>query len=61
MRIVNTDNFGGDYPNEKFVLWPLPENKAKRIADILNEGNQHEARFFKVVPDDYKLQPGFEP
>lgn len=24
-RIVNTDNFGGDYPNEKFVRRPCEE------------------------------------
>ena len=36
-RILDTDNFDGDYPAEKFLLWPMREEKAKRIVDILNE------------------------
>jgi hypothetical protein len=62
-RIVDTDNFGGDYPNEKFVLWPLPWENAQRIADILNDSSSGPSapRYFKVVNDNYKLQPGFEP
>jgi len=61
-RIVDTDNFGGDYPDEKFLLWPMPEEFAQRIVDALNEwGGTHAARFYKVVDNDYKLQPGFEP
>lgn len=59
MRIVDTDNFGGDYPVRFF-----DESRAKVVADALN-GPQQEAevsrRYWKVVPDDYKLQPGFEP
>jgi len=61
MRIVNTDNFGGDYPNETFVLWPMSKDKAQRIADILNEGGAGALRFYKVEENDYELQPGFEP
>jgi hypothetical protein len=61
MRIVNTDNFGGDYPNESFVLWPMSKDKAQRIADILNEGHDHGSRFYKVEENDYTLVPGFEP
>jgi len=62
MRIVDTDNFGRDYPNEKFVLWPLPEEIAKRIADALNDwGGPQSQRCYKVVDDDYTLEPGFEP
>lgn len=62
MRIVNTDNFGGDYPNETFVLWPLSKDRAQRIADILNEdAGDYSPRFYKVVENDYVLQPGFEP
>ena len=61
-RIVETDNFGGDYPDEKFLLWPMPEKYAQRIADALNEsGGENATRYYKVVDDDYKLQPGFEP
>jgi hypothetical protein len=65
MRIVETDNFGGDYPDEKFLNLPfMNEYQAKKIADILDDvlcNSDSYPRFWKVVPDDYKLQPGFEP
>lgn len=62
MRIVNTDNFGGDYPDERFVLWPMRKEHAQAIADILNEAAGPEARrYYQVVEDDYVLVPGFEP
>lgn len=63
-KIVNTDNFGGDYPNEKFVtgLPCLSEERLQLIADVINAQTGRDApRFYKVVPDDYELQPGFEP
>lgn len=61
--VVDTDNYGGDYPNEKFIVscW-LSESAANRIADILNkESGEDSARYYKVVKHGYKLQPGFEP
>lgn len=64
-RIVNTDNFNGDYPNEKFVE-NLPVfttlHAAEKVAQAINS-TQHELsdRYFKVVEDGYVLQPGFEP
>jgi hypothetical protein len=62
MRIVDTDNFGGDYPNESFVLWPMAKSHCDRIADVLNEhAGPNASRFYKVVENDYKLEPGFEP
>lgn len=68
-RIVDTDNFGGDYPNEKFLAWvdakgsglaqaPIrffSEDAAKEIVEILNRGSSHSTRYRKVVPVDYKL------
>lgn len=61
MRIVETDNYGSDYPNEKFVNIPsLPEESAKIVADAINK-HCCDHRFWKVVPNDYKLQPAFEP
>ncbi len=64
MKIVETDNFGGDYPDEKFVE-PLPwmtQEHAQRVADAINSGTGETSdRFWKVVPDDYVLQGGFEP
>lgn len=64
MKIVETDNFGGDYPNESFVNIPLvyEETDAQAIADAINKacGGGRAPRYWKVVPDDYKLAPGFE-
>lgn len=63
-RIVETDNFDGDYPNESFVLFQMPEQYAKEIVDKINHvANLHgtHPRYWKVVEDDYKLLPGFEP
>jgi hypothetical protein len=64
-KIVQTDNFNGDYPDEKFVenLGPLGEQAAKEICSVINLhcSGPHRPRWWKVVPDDYKLQPGFEP
>lgn len=64
MRIVETDNFGGDYPDEKFVNLPrMDEDRAKAITEAINKAvsGPDARRYWKVVPDDYKLQPGFEP
>ena len=65
MKIVETDNFGGDYPDEKFVNnIPsfLHEDTCQIIADIINNAiGKNYNRFWKVVDNDYKLKPGFEP
>ena len=61
-RIVDTDNFCRDYPNERFVLGPLPEEDAEAILIILNRRvGPHDQRCYKVVDEDYVLEPGFEP
>jgi hypothetical protein len=62
-RIIDTDNFGGDYPNEKVIASGITY---KRHADIMVEalnahGGPNDPRFYRVVEDDYELQPGFEP
>lgn len=65
-RIINTDNFGGDYPNEKFVE-NLPYLNNKQDADIIVNAinsvvrNPNASRFWRVVKMPYTLQPGFEP
>ncbi len=65
--IVNTDNFDGDFPDEKFVEHlPVLNNKeyAQQIADAINDGEVFggmRPRFFKVVEEGYQLRPGFEP
>lgn len=64
-KIVNSDNFNGDYPDEKFVenlpaFWR--REHAQKVADAINATQSATAaRYFIVVQDDYKLQPGFEP
>jgi len=62
-RIVNTDNFGGDYPNESFVEgYYETEAAAQAQADWMNKQvGEHSARYFKVVKLPYELAPGFEP
>lgn len=63
-RIVNSDNYGGDYPNEWFLNIGTLGNKdhAQAICDMLNlEGGHHQPRYWKVVEFGYVLQPGFEP
>lgn len=68
MKIVNTDNFGGDYPDEKFLTvgnngaLTFGKDHAQKIADALNlYAHSSSSRWWKVVYDDYELQPGFEP
>jgi hypothetical protein len=65
MKIIDTDNFGGDYPNEKIIAENIKsEEFAVVMADALNDiycSSDYSPRFYKVVDDDYVLQPGFEP
>lgn len=63
-KIVETDNFGGDYPNEKFLNLPLMTGvEAAEVAATINEvcSGDNLPRFWKAVNKDYVLQPGFEP
>lgn len=63
IAIVNTDNYGGDYPNESFVnVYVGTKETAQIIADALNRAAGPDSpRYFKVVEPGYKLAPGFEP
>lgn len=63
-RIVETDNFNGDYPGESFLnLPPMSEEMAEKVCAVINDccSGENRPRFWKVVPETYKLQPGFEP
>lgn len=67
-RIIDTDNFGGDYPNERFVADNIEsEETAELLADAWNKkhgADQHGPRFARVVKHieiAYALAPGFEP
>jgi hypothetical protein len=62
--IVETDNFGRDYPDENFLPIPTSSDKGamQLVANAINNlvGQQID-RYWKVVSLPYKLQPGFEP
>lgn len=59
MRIVETDNYGGDYPDEKFVGPPMDETECRAVCEIMNR--RQSDRFYTPVQLDYVLSPGFEP
>lgn len=66
-RVVEGDNFAGDYPNESFVNIPmLTKEKAQHVADVINDvcasgdEEQPNRRYWRVVEDGYVLQEGFE-
>lgn len=63
--IVETDNFGGDYPDESFVnLPPTPYAQAEKLVALINDifcSRPDDRRYWKIVREDYKLAPGFEP
>lgn len=63
--IVETDNFGGDYPNESIVNIPRFRSReaAQELADLINKNFSScaDRRFWKVVEHGYILRPGFEP
>lgn len=62
MRVVETNNFGGDYPNEKFVTPKISLAQAERIQEKLNKNkDNHSRRWNIVVTNKYKLNPGFQP
>jgi hypothetical protein len=61
-KIVETDNFGRDYPNERFLPIPiLEESDAKTIVTIINNAaGPNSQRYWKIVELDYLLSPSFE-
>ncbi len=64
MKIVDTDNFGRDYPNETIIAEGITWKPfAETMCQALNNkyGGDYAPRYYKVVEDDYKLEPGFEP
>lgn len=62
-RVVETDNHGSDYPDEKFVGPSFyGPGHAKAVCEACNsEVTDSSPRFYKVVQLPYTLQPGFEP
>lgn len=62
-KIVETDNYGGEYPNESFLnIAPVSQEHAKTIAKAINNAFQPNFhRYWTVEPVGYVLRPGFEP
>lgn len=65
MKIIETDNYGGDYPDEKFVNLPtMNPEYAEKICKAINDclcRDSTSRRYWRVVLDDYELVGGFEP
>jgi hypothetical protein len=63
VRIIETDNFGGDYPDEKFLNLPqMTKEHADAVCKAINAGFPTDcSRHWRTVANDYKLVPGFEP
>lgn len=72
--VVDTDNFGGDYPDEKFLSFMDEHGVARRVnfhkkehaeevAKVLNSivPDEYKTRYNKVVESGYTLSGGFEP
>jgi hypothetical protein len=61
-RIVDTDSFDGDYPDEKFVGPIMIRKDCELICEIMNRAEGPRGpRFYKTVETNYTLVPGFEP
>lgn len=61
-KVIETDNFAGDYPNESFLNIPLVnEAEAIKIAAAINNSfHENSPRYWMAVSSDYELEPGFE-
>jgi hypothetical protein len=67
-QIIETDNFGGDYPDEKVVASGFPDRAmADAACKAVNDhyikvvAGMDGPRFYKVEDSNYELQPGFQP
>lgn len=64
MKIVDSDNFGGDYPDERVIAEGITNEQFAKVmcaALVARYSGENATRFYKVVPDDYVLAHGFEP
>ena len=57
MKVVETDNYGGDYPHEVLVVSGVSLETAMQIAELINKERcgQHGPRFWKVEDESYTL------
>lgn len=61
-KIVQASNHNLDWYNESFILWSMPYDVCKEIADIINKHEgMNSAHYYKVVDNDYKLYIGMVP
>jgi hypothetical protein len=55
-KVIDVDNFNRDYQTEYLFKDNLTKEEADQLAKELNaDGGVNSLRFFKVVPQDYKL------
>lgn len=56
-KVIETDNFGHDYPNEVLVVSGMSTEAAIKIAEIINAERcgRNGPRFWKVEPESYVL------
>jgi len=61
-RIVQSSNHNLDWYDERFILWSMPEQTCKEIANIINKcEGENSAHYYKVVDNDYELYIGMVP
>lgn len=58
-RIVRKSNCDKEWYDEVFVLWPMPEEEAEEIVDVLDRYEEAPSEhYYAVEDDDYKLYKG---
>jgi len=58
MKIIDTDNFGGDYPDEREIATNITN---QTFAEIMCAALNQKFCYDDCCSRYYKLQPGFEP
>jgi len=63
-KIIDTDNFGDDYPDEKLIADNIQSwAHADAMCQALNAkfSGKRARRCYEIKPASYVLLPGFEP
>lgn len=58
-KVIETDNFGGDFPAERFATpYAFTRDDAVWLSNWLNEvmGGPDGPRYWRPVPSDYQLR-----
>lgn len=55
MKIISTDNFDGDYPNESLVAEGITDPSYARVMALALNDSFCRTRYYKVVEDDYTM------